>query len=110
MKIKNLVAKPIGIGEIILLPGSDFTDVPDEMVYVPVFDKRGNKTDEKEILPSLRALERMNQIVMIETKATAKAPVKEKPEEPVEEPVEQLEEPTEQPEEPTEKKPRGKRK
>lgn len=69
MKIKNLAAKVIGIGSIHILPGTDTVDVPDEIAYVPVFDRNGERTGEKEILPSLRALERMNQIVIIETKA-----------------------------------------
>lgn len=72
MKIKNLAAKVIGIGSIQLYPGSEYVEVPDALVYVPVFDKNGEKTGEKEVLPSLRALERMNQIVIVETTAPQK--------------------------------------
>ena len=72
MKIKNLAAKVIGIGSVQIYPGSEYIEVPDALVYVPVFNKNGEKTGEKEILPSLRALERLNQIVIIETPAPQK--------------------------------------
>lgn len=75
MKIKNLAAKVIGIGSIQLYPGSDYVEVPDALVYAPVFDKNGEKTGEKEILPSLRALERLNQIVIVEAPAPQKSVV-----------------------------------
>ena len=85
MLIKNIAAKVIGIGSVRLLPGSDFTEVPDEIAYVPVFNTNGEKTGETEVLPSLRALERMNQIVIVETRKKAnqdeskdKAPSEEK--------------------------------
>lgn len=68
MRIKNLAAKVIGIGGVDLMPGSDWVEVDDALVYVPVFDRTGKMTGEKEILPSLRILEKMNQIVFVETK------------------------------------------
>ena len=104
MKIKNLVAKVIGIGNIQLLPGTDYVEVPDELVYVPVFGKNGEKTGEEEILPSLRIMERLNQIVLVETKSAKPA----KKQEPVKEEAqaEAVEDEAPVAEKPAEKKPR----
>lgn len=81
MRIKNLAAKVIGVGNVRIMPGSDFVDIPDEYAYCRVYNERGEVTDKIDVLPSLRALERLNQIVIVETKneKPEEAPEEEKP-------------------------------
>ena len=67
MRIKNIAAKVIGIAGIDLLPGSDWTEIDDSKVYVDVFDAKGQPTGAKQVLPSLQLLQKMNQIVYVET-------------------------------------------
>jgi len=84
MLIKNTTdkgaPKPIGIGTFILMPGES-EDIPDDVVYVDEFDKRGQKTGKKIILPSIVLMAGLNQLSYTETKK--EAPVEEAPKEEV---------------------------
>ena len=71
MRIKNLAVKVIGLAGVDLMPGADWVEIEDEKVDVPVFDKRGVKTDAMQVLPSLQILKKMGQIDYIEDKKPA---------------------------------------
>ena len=66
MRIKNTAVKVIGVAGIDLNPGSDWVEVANEKVYVPVFNERGVKTDKLQVLPALQLLKRMGQIDYLE--------------------------------------------
>ena len=71
MLIKNTTdrsaPKPIGIGRFVIMPGQE-ENIPDEVAYVAEFDKYGNKTGKKMILPSVRLMAGLGQISYEETK------------------------------------------
>ena len=83
MLIKNITdkftPKPISVGNTIIMPGES-CDVPDEIAYVDVFDRLGNKTGKKTILPSVVLLAGMNQITYEETKKEEETAEEEKTE------------------------------
>ena len=75
MRITNITdkkaPKPIGIGTITIMPGESDT-IPDEVAYVDEFDRNGNRTGKKIILPSIRLMEGLGQMTFEETKKEVK--------------------------------------
>ena len=71
MLIKNITdrstPKPISVGTYILMPGES-ENVSDNVAYIDEFDKFGNKTGKKKILPAIILLAGMGHITYEETK------------------------------------------
>ena len=65
MRIKNIVPKPIGIGNYIIMPG-ETKDIPNDVAYVNEYDKDGKKTGRKIILPAIVLLDGLGQIAYVE--------------------------------------------
>lgn len=80
--IYNKSNRPVGVGKQFALPDKEI-QVQDKDAYCAVFDEYGNNIGKKEILPGLKAMERMG-LITIRVEA---------PQKPVEEKVEVKEEP-----------------